>query len=118
MKKIIISIIASILPIIAIADVDVINAEDIVKFKPDSFACDTEDNFNAFLKHIVAHEKTKAYAMFNDSTCIMIPTDEKYRILSTDYHFLSGNYVEFAGVKSDSSNGFWTISDFIKEVVK
>lgn len=81
-----------------------ISPEEIVKMRPNSFACVSKDDLMEVVGHAIAHEVTKADAMFADFRCSPIPVTETYKVI----HVESG-IIEFVNTKSASAEGMWTI---------
>lgn len=92
-------------------------AEDVVVFKKDTFACFSKDEYKEFKSHINKMEQSLAQAMLNDYTCILVPTDQKYKVVRTEYNAMSRSFIQFTTVvKPDPKHGYWTDPVNVEEI--
>ena len=78
-------------------------------FGENSFACYSKADYEVFESHLENKEITLAQAMLNDYTCILLPTDQQYKVLSAEYKILS-QYLQIMNAASNDANySMWTI---------
>ncbi len=83
--------------------------EQIVSFKPNTYACVSEDVFKSAVKWAVEGAKTKFQGMFDSLLCIAVPTSEKYKVLQVD-----GDNFEFTHIDNQATDGMWSAPEFVK----
>lgn len=84
--------------------------EQVVSFKPNTYACVSEDLFKDAVKWAVEGAKTKFQSMFDSLQCIPVPESEKYKVLQVD-----GDNFEFTHVGNQASDGMWAAPEFVKQ---
>ena len=83
--------------------------EQVVSFKPNTYACVSEDLFKDAVKWAVEGAKTKFQGMFDSLQCIPVPESEKYKVLQVD-----GDSFEFTQVSNQATDGMWAAPEFVK----
>ncbi|CAE6839042.1 hypothetical protein [Paraburkholderia nemoris] len=83
--------------------------EQIVSFKPNTYACVSEDMFKNAVKWAVEGARTKFQGMFDSLQCIPVPASEKYKVLQVD-----GDNFELTHADNQATDGMWSAPEFVK----
>jgi hypothetical protein len=117
MRKIVILILAYGFSSLLFAE-GLIEAEDVVQFKPDSslIACESKEQLKELIKHMAYHETTLAKEMFQNAQCIRMTPGIKWKVLETSYSFAN----HFIYIKNDDNPEIdirlWTYEDSVEVV--
>jgi hypothetical protein len=84
-------------------EVAALTPEQVVSFKPDSFACVSEEAFSDATEWAIEKARTKFQGMFDALECLRMPVTEHYKVLQ-----VKGNAFEFTQVDSRATDGMWS----------
>lgn len=94
-----------------------VKPEEMVIFKPGSFACLDKEKYKKAIEYAVKKEKTKFRGLFQNFDCIPLDEGAEFKVISVDGGYW-GSYVEIITTDSDETNGLWAEGSTIGSIVR
>ncbi|HEY3597372.1 MAG TPA: hypothetical protein VGL08_07660 [Paraburkholderia sp.] len=88
----------------------VIQPQQTVQFKPNSYGCLSKDKLDAVNQHAQAGEQQKMQEYFSGYECLSTPENANFRVVR-----VVGHEVEFVNAGNSDTQGLWTNDRFIKQ---